>query len=211
MSEERAQILSMVQEGKISADEAVLLLKALNGGELPDEVHAQAAPDDVPLDEVELADEQEMLPPDVPARKNWWLYLAAVGAVVMAVGAPFMVLGLAHRAHIFWALLCGWGPFFTGLAILTLGAWSRGARWLHLRVTNAHGGARSVAISLPLPLGLTAWIVRVVRPFVPQLKKTGVDETILALGDELGDKDGQPFYIDVQNDEGGEHVQVYIG
>jgi hypothetical protein len=47
---------------------------------------------------------------------------------------------------------------------------------------------------------------------VPQLEETGVDETILALRDGLGDKaDDLPVYIDVLDDDDGEHVQIYIG
>jgi len=67
-----------------------------------------------------------------------------------------------------------------------------------------------VAISLPLPIKLTAWVIKIARPFVPQLKDTGVDEVITSLADTL-DQDGQPLYVNVDDDETGEHVQIYVG
>ena len=77
---------------------------------------------------------------------------------------------------------------------------------MHVRVT----GKENIVISLPLPLKLTAWVFKIAKPFVPQFKDTGVDEVIMSLGDTLG-KDGQPIYVDVNDEEEGEHVQVYIG
>jgi len=57
---------------------------------------------------------------------------------------------------------------------------------------------------------LKTWVIKIARPFVPQLKDTSVDEVIMGLGDTL-DKDGQPIYVNVDDDETGEHVQIYIG
>ena len=129
----------------------------------------------------------------------------------MAIGAPLVALGLSGRAAIFWAIFCGWIPFFIGLFVLTLGVWSRNARWLHLRIKNARSGRRSIALSLPLPLTLTAWVVRLIRPYVPELNNTAVDEAILALRDGATGGEEQPLFIDVQDDAGGEQVMIYIG
>ena len=63
--------------------------------------------------------------------------------------------------------------------------------------------------SFPLPLTLAAWALRIAQPFVPRLADTGVDDLLIALRDgELGD---EPIAIDVQDDDRGEHVQVYFG
>jgi hypothetical protein len=48
-----------------------------------------------------------------------------------------------------------------------------------------------------------------VQPFVPQLKDTGVDDLIIALRDSTSHD--EPFFVDVQDDEDGERVQVYLG
>jgi hypothetical protein len=83
----------------------------------------------------------------------------------------------------------------------------RTARWFSLRVRDRDG--TNIALALPLPLGPIAWILRTLRPFVPQLRETGVDELIQSLHEEV--RDGQPFVVDVEDDEDGERVQVYFG
>jgi hypothetical protein len=129
----------------------------------------------------------------------------------MAVGAPLVALGLTERASVLWALLCGWTPFMMGLAILTLGVWARNARWFHLRVSRSSGKVQSLVLSFPLPLTLVAWVLGALRSRLPWLQGTGVDEAILALREGLEDKDDRPIYLDVSDDDGGEHVQVYVG
>jgi hypothetical protein len=204
MSEDRLQVLKMVEAGQISTEEALRLLDALDAA---DAAHAGADA----ADEMQLEEESAAPPADFPNSRGWWIYPTAAGAVVMAMGAPLVALGLSGRAAIFWAIFCGWIPFFIGLFVLTLGVWSRNARWLHLRIKNARSGRRSVALSLPLPLTLTAWVVRLIRPYVPELENTAVDEAILALRDGVATGEEQPFYIDVQDDAGGEQVMIYIG
>ncbi len=195
MSIERTQILKMVESGKISAEQAIELLNALNGIKPSDEAdEAQVSP-----------------PPEFSRPQRGWLHLVAIGAVVMAVGAPLMALGLADRVAIFWALLCGWGPFLAGLAILTLGVWARNAHWLRLRVSRSGGRVESLVLSFPLPLTVMAWVLGALRSRSPWLQETGIDEAILALQEGLGDKDGQPIYLDVSNNDGDEHIQVYVG
>jgi hypothetical protein len=204
MSEDRLQVLKMVEAGQVSTEEALRLLAAL---EEADAAHTGADA----ADEMDLEEENAGPPADLPNPSGWWIYPTAAGAVVMAIGAPLVALGLSGRAAIFWAIFCGWIPFFVGLFVLTLGVWSRNARWLHLRINNVHSGRRTLALSLPLPLTLTAWMVRLIRPYVPELKNTAVDEAILALRDGVTEGEEQPLYVDVQDDEGGEQVMIYIG
>jgi hypothetical protein len=94
-----------------------------------------------------------------------------------------------------------------GLLIMLLAWWSRSARWLHLRISEE--GRRRIALSFPHPLSLAAWVLRLAQPFVPQLTETGVDDLPIALRD--ADIDDEALFIDVQDEEDGEHVQVYIG
>jgi hypothetical protein len=102
---------------------------------------------------------------------------------------------------------CGWFPMLLGLLIMLLAWWSRSARWLHLRISEE--GRRRIALSFPHPLSLAAWVLRLAQPFVPQLTETGVDDLPIALRD--ADIDDEALFIDVQDEEDGEHVQVYIG
>jgi hypothetical protein len=191
--EERLQILNMLQAGQIGAEEAARLLSAL-------EEPQEGAP-------------VETLPPtSKPAerresrRARFWIYPMMAGGVVVLLGA--LVTGLVYATGTArgW-LLCGWLPMLLGLTVMVLAVWTRRAAWLHLRISE--GGRRKMAFSFPLPLTLAAWAVRIAQPFVPQLQESGVDDLIIALRESTGR--GEPFYIDVQDNDEGERVEVYIG
>jgi hypothetical protein len=136
---------------------------------------------------------------------EFWRYPLYVGVGHIVLGAVLLYAVYGASASGLWAV-CGWPLFALGVMITAAAWWLRTARWIHVRVS----GRENIAISRPLPLKLTAWVVKIARPFVPRLRDTGVDEVIMGLGDAL--KEGnQPLYVDVNDDEEGEHVQIYIG
>jgi SHOCT-like domain len=218
MGEEQLQILKMLEEGQIGAEEAAELLAALR----PEEeerslaaqpqaaLHVRTTDEAVeePAPRPELSAERAPAPgwEGPPARwSRFWIYPAMVGGGLLILGAVVLGLLYAAKAASGWRV-CGWLPMILGMVVAILAWWSRTARWLHLRVKEK--GERNIAFSFPLPLTLTAWVLRIIRPYVPQLKDTGVDEMILALRDTDLD---EPFFVEVQDDKEGEHVQVYIG
>jgi hypothetical protein len=190
------RILKQVEAGEISAEEAVRQLGAL-GQALPTEVEP----------EVRKSEPAPSAPPlEAPkGLAEFWRYLLYVGVGHVVLGAIILYAVYGASASGLWAL-CGWPLFALGVLVTAVAWWLRTARWLHVRVT----GRERVAISFPLPLKLTAWVIRIARPFVPQLQDTGVDEIIMGLDDTLKE-DGPPLYVDVTDDDKGEHVQVYIG
>jgi hypothetical protein len=210
------QILRMIEEKRITPDEGVELLEALSAGKegglaqfaaTGEEVAAMPlSPAETPVAESEWSEEPAAptVPADMPNFRHVWLIPLAAGGVVSAVGlGSILLIQWASPGSLF--LLCGWTPFLAGLAIVLLAFWSRTARWLHVRIR----GERRITLSFPLPLRLAGWILRLVRPYVPQLEKTGLDEVILSLDEGLASEGG--FYVDVQDGEAGEQVQVYIG
>jgi hypothetical protein len=155
----------------------------------------------------------ESLPPDPApaesAKDRWarfWIYPLMAGGAVLIAGALIMALVYATDGARVW-LCCGWLPMLLGLLILALALWSRRATWMHLRISEE--GRRKMAFSFPLPLSLAAWAVRIAQAFVPQLKDTGVDDLILALRESASR--GEPLLIDVEDDQDGERVEIYIG
>ena len=200
MDDERMRILKRVEAGEISAEEAVRLL-----GELGQRPVAEVKPE---VSETgPLAASAPTRPPlDAPKGfSHFWLYPLWAGVGTLVIGAILLYAVYGARAGWGWAV-CGWPLFALGVLITVTAWWLRTARWAHVRVR----GKENVTLSLPIPIKLTAWAVKIVRPFVPRLKDTGVDEVILGLGDAL--KEGnEPLYVDVNDDESGEHVQVYIG
>jgi hypothetical protein len=211
------QILSMIEEKQITPAEGIRLLRALASPEEYDLEQATAGDDrdvsttsgdaEPALSESELIEEaspDHAAAPDFASFGRMWLIPLAAGIVVSAVGLGFLVFIQTVSSGSFF-LVCGLMPLLLGLAVIVLAFWSRTARWLHVRIR----GEQRISLSLPLPLRLTGWILRLVRPYVPQLGETGLDEVILSLDENLGGEDY--FYVDVQDDKDGEQIQVYIG
>lgn len=212
MESERMAILKMLEAGQIDATEAATLLAALNEAGAPapakgeTEVIAPPSEGAPPSGEASPA---ERASPQERWENRWarfWIYPMMAGIAVLVLGA--LVVGLLSSAGAAWGwFLCGWLPLLLGLAIVLLVLWSRRATWMHLRISEE--GKRKMSLSFPLPLGLAAWAVRIAEPFVPQLQDTSVDDVIVALRESASH--GEPIFIDVQDDEGGERVELYIG
>lgn len=192
MNEERKHILNMIAEGKISAEEGVQLLESL------------ADEDETKEGEIGSDDISALGDP-----RRFWIYPALAGAGIAAIGAALYLAIYGRWGMTPW-LTCGIVPFLVGVTVVTLGWWSRQARWFHLRITNLHTGHRQFVMNLPLPLGLTAWVVSILRPFIPRFRQTGIDEMILSLRDGI-EKSGQPLVVDVTDEDGGERIQIYFG
>lgn len=193
MEEERLRILKMVEAGQIDTEQATQLLAALGTEQEPDSNLNVSLP-----------------APELQGLKtrwsSYWVYPLVAGGAVVILGTSLTVW-FASADLAAAACICGWFPMFLGLLIMLLAWWSRTARWLHLRISEK--GRRRMALSFPLPLSLVAWVLRLAQPFVPQLAETGIDDLLIALRDTEIDKDA--LFIDVQDEEDGEHVQLYFG
>ena len=137
----------------------------------------------------------------------WWIpFWVAVGITV--ISAALMYYAWFAGGFSFW-FACTWFPFMLGVAVMALAYASRTARWLHVRVHQQPGERpQNIAISLPIPLRLTAWFFRTFKGHIPHMGNSGLDELIMAL--EATNPD-TPFYVEVDEGEDGERVEVYIG
>jgi hypothetical protein len=203
METERLKILEMLESGEIDANEALALLAVLDGPE--DEVRLARQPGEEEGDVYEPAPAADPLAVQRSRWARFWVYPLMAGGAVLIIGSLVMALVYATNAARGW-LVCGWLPMILGLLVMLLAWWTRRAKWLHVRIRE--GGESKLALSFPLPLAFGAWVLRLVKPFVPQLRETGVDELIMAMRASGRD---EPISIDVQDDENGEQVQVYIG
>ena len=187
---EPMQVLEMIEAGEISAEEGARRLEAIVG-----EPTASGAPS------------SPAVTVPRPAMVEWlWQAVFWTGVALVAAGGLLVASVYAENVVAGW-LVWGWIVFVLGVLAVSVGWWLQRAHWLSVRVRQPH--APNVLIALPLPLGPVAWVLRIARPFVPQLEQTGVDEVILALRDEM--RAGRPFVVEVDEGEGGEQVQVYFG
>jgi hypothetical protein len=193
---ERMHILQMIEDSQISATEGLRLLDALG---------AEAAAEPLP------AESQSAPEADLEHWRRWWMVPMGVGIGVLLVGALLMFAAIQSGGLGFW-FACASLPFAAGVLIMALAAGSRSARWLHVRVRTdpaANDWPHNIALSFPLPIRLTAGLLRLVGPFVPQLKDHALDELVLALAETTSAE--APLYVDVDEGDSGERVQVYIG
>ena len=113
------------------------------------------------------------------------------------------------RERYFW-FACAWLPLLFGLTVLALAAWSRTARWLHVRVNHAGQGVKKttwIALSFPVPIHLAGWGLRVFGPLIPKFKDKDLG-MIAPILESLGES-REPLSVEV-DDNNGEKVQVYI-
>jgi len=226
---ERIQILEMIKSGVITAEEGARLLQALEADdrleESPDDQAHNSASDGMPgvssgsysgtvedefgsLDGEVIENEFE---PNIEKWKRYWVIPLWIGVVITILGSLLMLWVYQSTGFSFW-FACTWLPFLIGVALIAMAWGSRSARWLHLRVQQEPGEwPQTIAFSFPLPLNFAAWIMRTFGQFIPEVNKYGLDfdQIIKSFADSTTPE--TPFYVEVDEGDHGEKVQIYIG
>jgi hypothetical protein len=205
-SEERKQILKMIEDGRISAEEAMSLMKALDeAAEADDEAfQTEAGQGSGKSDAPELERTAER------ARQLWQIPLW-IGISLTVLTAWGMYAVQQNAGYNFWFYcLTMWLMF--GVAIIALAGWSRTARWLFVNVDKSRGdGPRHITLGFPLPIGLAGWFLRNFGHNIEGLRHTNVDDVIEAVSTATSATNGAPLIVNVDEGEDGERVQVFIG
>lgn len=240
---ERTQILKMIADGIITADEAAKLLDALDestedstseGALLPDSSNISESASTSPPESFEeihrgiganrFQPDEEVLEPDMiydsytmpkpPDRdeikkwKRWWVIPMWAGVGITVIGGALMYLALASNGFGFW-FACAWFPFMLGVLLMALAWGSRTTPWLHVRIHQRPGQSpQKIAISFPLPIRFAGWGLRTFGHYIPNMEGVDLENMLVAMKESA--KDGTPFFVDV-DDEDGERVQVFIG
>ena len=230
MDEAHLKILRMIQDGIISAEEAQELLAVMDDGSEPVEQpvaaldgspgpveQLEAAIDDTsdPLEQSETMTAADLPPKDAQGTARagppqlWeriWIYVAAGGLLLAAIGVVLTLPITEGQRHAGW-LACTVPLMAFGVLVVGVTWWSLSARWLHVKV---HEEDQRINISMPLPLRLAGFVLRLARPWVPQLRNTAIDEVILSLAS--ADIEGQEMLVvEVDDTESGEQVEIRIG
>jgi hypothetical protein len=216
--QERAQVLKMIEEGKISPEEGLRLMQTLEQNPVEDEptfdeAETAAGPavssPDASAEKETAGSEQSIQEVAEKGRRLWFIPLG-VGIAITLLGGMILYWNIHPTGASAWAYCLGLPVLFVGVAIMALGAASRTARWLFVHVRQKSGEhPRRIMLGFPLPLGLAAWFLRTFGHFIPNLEKTAADEMIVAL--ENTTSSDSPLVVNVDEGEDGEKVQVYIG
>jgi len=205
-SEERKKILQMVQDGKISAEQAASLMRAMEEDDVEAEVEFVESGAGSG-DERDDASEFE----EVKSRARRFAMIPLWIGVFIAVLSAWGIYSVQQSAGVNFWFFCLLVPLLFGVLLIALGAGGEGSKWLYVNVDrrNAHDWPQNITLGFPLPLGLTAWFLRNFGQYINGMQKTSVDEIIQIL-DATG-KSGAPLIINANDNGDGEHVQVYIG
>jgi hypothetical protein len=209
-SEERKKILQMVEEGKITAEQAASLMRALETDQEPPEAEPEVfQPEPIPV----AADSDTSAPEfeEVKARARRWAMIPLWTGIVITVFSAWGIYEILNDFGTNYWWICLLFPLFIGILLIAIGAGGPGTRWLYVNVDRryAQEWPRTITFGFPLPLGLASWFLRNFGNSIHGLGNTSVDDIIQIL-DATG-KSGEPLIVNVNDDDEGEHVQVYIG
>jgi len=208
-SEERKKILQMVSDGKISAEEAASLMQSLNAED--------EAEDDVEVIETEStssedgagAPEFEEVRRRAVRFSNVFLWIGITVTVLIA----WSMFSVQQSAGINFWFLCLTMPLFLGIMLIIMGAGIGNSRWLYVDVdrTQSSDGdwPQHITLGFPLPLGIVTWFLKTFGSSISGLKGMNVDGIVEAIKSTKNMT--EPLIVNVDDSEGGEKVQVYIG
>lgn len=204
-------ILNQVKSGAISAEEGAEQMRLLEEQAASTGQGAETPGDSPPPRQAEPPENDEALysslEDSIDRWRRWWMYPFWAGSAVFLLSASWMAVSFTNE-RFFW-FACAMLPLLFGLTVLVLAAWSRTARWLHVRINEPGKGSKRpsrIALSFPVPIRLAGWGLRAFGPRIPQLnEKMDMVGPVL----ESLEKSRDPLSVEV-NEKDGEKVQVYI-
>ncbi len=204
-SEERKKILQLVADGKINAQEAATLMRALDDSAEEQIQVIEAGPS--------FGSEKTDAPEfdQVRRRANRFSSAFLSIGIIFTVLSAWAMFGIQKNNGLNFWFFCMTMPLFLGILLTMLGAGSRTSRWMYVNVDRSHQTEfpRNITIAFPLPLGLVAWFLKNFGGSISGLKKTNVDEIIQASA--MAKNITEPLIVNVDDGDDGEKVQVFIG
>ncbi|MCB0100589.1 MAG: hypothetical protein H6635_16990 [Anaerolineales bacterium] len=211
-SEERSKILQMVVDGKISAEEAASLMRALD--ESVEEETDSAEPEVLEFESVSSGERSDAPEIDEVRRRAHRFSSAFLWiGILVTVFIAWWMFGIQQNAGLNFWFFCLGMPLTFGILLIAMGAGSKTSRWLYVNVDRTRskdpGGPRKISLAFPLPLGFAGWFIRNFGSRIEGLKNTNVDDVVnaIAMTKDMTD----PLIVHVDDADDGERVQVFIG
>jgi hypothetical protein len=222
--QEREKVLKMIENGKITPEDGLKLIQALDENPVDDESPAkpaeaaEVAPEPDTAVKIDAAQEQygkykfeedpQVARIKSSVRRLWQVSLW-IGVVFTILSAWGMYLLVQSARFSFW-FYCLCLLLLIGVLLIVAAAGSRKARWIFVDVRQKPGERPArIFLGFPLPLKLVGWFLCTFGHFFPDLKNIKVDEMIQVI--ESGFTSDQPLVVNVDEGEQGDRVQVYIG
>ncbi len=206
-SEERRKILQMVADGKISAEEAATLMRALEDSAEEEMEVIEAVPGAGGHEARSDAPEFD----EVRKRALRFAMIPLWVGIVFTVLSAWAMFSIQQNAGLNFWFFCMTMPFVLGVLLIAMGAGSRSARWLYVNVDRSQQNEwpRNITIALPLPLGWISWFLKNFGSHIEGLKRTTIDEVVMAISRTKNIT--EPLIVHVDDGDDGERVQVFIG
>lgn len=237
---ERMNILERIERGEISVEQGVSLIETLPEVEadsesplrqpdrlpelaepavaatdkLDEDVTSQAGVETNPDFNNHSSNADSMaaprgIPPEAEKWKRFWIVPFWTGVALTSLGGFFMYWAIEAGGFGFW-FICAALLFALGVFIITLAWQSQFSPWLHLRVQQSPGEyPQRIAFSLPLPVRPAAWFLRTFGGYIHGLDSNSVNEILQSI--EQVTSSENPIYIQVDEGDLGEKVEIYIG
>ena len=123
-SEERRKILQMVEEGKISPEEAANLMRALDADAESDKVEIISPVDDFDYHQT-AAQEFEA----IKSRARRFAMIPLWGGVFITVLSAWIIYTIEQNAGMNFWFFCTMVPLLLGVLLIALGSGGRASRW----------------------------------------------------------------------------------
>jgi cytochrome bd-type quinol oxidase subunit 1 len=204
--DEKLRILEMLDQGTITVEEANQLLEAARDDAPP----AVEGPPDTP----------PAVPPNLQRFRRLSYVPFGITVLLLALAA-WGTYALSRRGD--GRITAGFVVMLILLVLVSLLTWLTFAMtrvpWLHVRVQSRSEASakgknhpKRIAISLPVPLTLAQWALRIAPRYVGEDQVAQVEmaaSLLQSIRGDLGKPGSDPIVIDVDDQD--ERVQVYIG
>ncbi len=208
-SEERKIILKMVEENKITAQQAAQLLKALDEPFTAAEMNAldTEMPFEEKSDSGSVWDQVEF--EQVRARARRFASIPLWLGILITLLSAYGLFALVQRSSYGFWFVCAWLSLLFGTFLAALSSAGLNTRWLYVNVDQRTGQwPAHITLGFPLPLGLASWLLRNFGHYLRGMERRRVEEMLSLLA---AANVREPLIVNVDEGESGERVQVYIG
>ena len=198
-AEERRKILQMVADGKINVEEAATLMRSLE----------ESAEEEIEVIETGSASGGERVSApefdQIRERAKLFAWIPLGVGIILTILTSWWMFSIQQKSGLNFWFFCMTLPFLLGVFLI---ASSGASRWLYVNVDRSRqsDGPKNITLAFPLPLGLAGWFL---KNFGSHLQWEHADEILTAV---LAAKTAtEPLIVNVDESEGGERVQVFIG